>query len=879
MNLRLQDVLEGTHGNYILPLVWQRGEEEAVIREEMARIDKAGIKAVCIESRPHPDMLGPGWWKDMDIIMDEARRRNMKVWVFDDNHFPTGNANGRLKEAPDELRRVFVAERHIDALGPVKEASFLINPWLSEGEVLEAVVAARREGADDTLAGEFIDLMPFVQGGVLYWDIPDGLWRVFLIVRTTAGQNEKYKDYINPLAADSVRVLIDACYVPYYERYRNDFGGTFAGFFSDEPGFYNDKATYDFESKLGKKGVVLPWTIDLLSLLEAEFGATYRNYLPLLWHEAGSELTGAVRFAYMNVVSRLYAEHFSGQIGAWCREHRVEYIGHVIEDNNVHARLGCGPGHFFRALSGQDMSGVDVVLWQLVPGFDEAPFTWIAGQTDSEFFHYGLAKLASSLGHIDPKKKGRTMAEVFGAYGWAEGLKLMKWLTDHMLVRGVNYFVPHSFSQKEFPDSDCPPHLYARGQNPQYRYYRVLNDYTNRMSHLLTGGRHRATTAVLYHAEAEWSGSFMYFHKPVKELMRSQIDCDILPIDAIVESAEVADGRLKAGAEDYGCLIVPYAEALPAKLLLRLAVMADQGLPLLFIDGLPKRSSEGADVSATLARLSAQPSVHLVSLSELVIRVKELGFSEVTVENEEPYLRYYHYEHSDLDVYVFFNEHPTNAVDTTVRLPVRGTVLAYDALLNKIFPVSCEEAQEGASVSLRLSPYESIVYVAGEGLGNMAATLESRGMFPQRYGEKNEFEINGPWTISTATSVQYPAFVYWGTAERLENMSRVDKLPRFSGTFRYETEFELDDPAGVIRLDLGDVYETAEVWVNGQSAGVRICPPYCLEISGLIQKGNNTLTIEVTNTLVKEQRDFLSRFAQQEPSGLLGPVRLIGGDL
>jgi hypothetical protein len=43
---------------------------------------------------------------------------------------------------------------------------------------------------------------------------------------------------VNPLVAESVRVLIDTAYEAFYARYRNDFGHTFAGFFSDEPGFY-----------------------------------------------------------------------------------------------------------------------------------------------------------------------------------------------------------------------------------------------------------------------------------------------------------------------------------------------------------------------------------------------------------------------------------------------------------------------------------------------------------------------------------------------------------------------------------------------------------------------------------------------------------------
>ncbi len=65
-----------------------------------------------------------------------------------------------------------------------------------------------------------------------------------------------------------------------------------------------------------------------------------------------------------------------------------------------------------------------------------------------------------------------------------EGIGLMKWLTDHMLSRGINHFVPHSFSMKPFPDPDCPPHFYAHGNHPQYEHFGVLMKYMNRLSHL-----------------------------------------------------------------------------------------------------------------------------------------------------------------------------------------------------------------------------------------------------------------------------------------------------------------------------------------------------------------------------------------------------------
>ena len=53
-----------------------------MLREYMKVIYDSNIRAVCVESRPHPDFMGAAWWHDMDIILDEARTRGMKVWIL-----------------------------------------------------------------------------------------------------------------------------------------------------------------------------------------------------------------------------------------------------------------------------------------------------------------------------------------------------------------------------------------------------------------------------------------------------------------------------------------------------------------------------------------------------------------------------------------------------------------------------------------------------------------------------------------------------------------------------------------------------------------------------------------------------------------------------
>ena len=68
-----------------------------------------------------------------------------------------------------------------------------------------------------------------------------------------------------------------------------------------------------------------------------------------------------------------------------------------------------------------------------------------------------------------------------------------------MLVRGINVFVPHAFSPKDFPDPDCPPHFYAHGNNMQSSYLKYLFLYMNRVSHILSGGKSASHVGILYH--------------------------------------------------------------------------------------------------------------------------------------------------------------------------------------------------------------------------------------------------------------------------------------------------------------------------------------------------------------------------------------------
>ena len=109
----------------------------------------------------------------------------------------------------------------------------------------------------------------------------------------------------------------------------------------------------------------------------------------------------------------------------------------------------------------------------------------------------------------------------------------------------------------------------------------------------------------------------------------------------------------------------------------------------------------------------------------------------------------------------------------------------------------------------------------------------------------------------------------------LQDVTSPENLPDFSGVMEYETFFDSPCEGEMwVEIDCGEVGECMEVWLNGNSMGVRIAPPYRVRGKGKLFREDNLLQVRVVNTLVHQQRDYFSRSLPLEPSGLLGPVKL-----
>ncbi len=171
--------------------------------------------------------------------------------------------------------------------------------------------------------------------------------------------------------------------------------------------------------------------------------------------------------------------------------------------------------------------------------------------------------------------------------------------------------------------------------------------------------------------------------------------------------------------------------------------------------------------------------------------------------------------------------------------------------------------------------------------------------------DNKPISVSGPWQISFEKGKKAPEKA---TFKKLKSWtdSDIDGIKYFSGIATYHNSFIIPEEKistkHKIIIDLGNVKEVAQVYINDKNAGILWHTPYKKDISAFLKAGKNSLKIEIANTwanrmagdakLPKEQRITKSNitrlpnawsFALKDipneeygllESGLLGPVKI-----
>jgi hypothetical protein len=204
-----------------------------------------------------------------------------------------------------------------------------------------------------------------------------------------------------------------------------------------------------------------------------------------------------------------------------------------------------------------------------------------------------------------------------------------------------------------------------------------------------------------------------------------------------------------------------------------------------------------------------------------------------------------------------------------IKVPSRGICHIYNAWHNRLEPIDSSPDGTGTSLFVRIEPRKSFAVVFGE-----TADWPVYEM-PAFMGAG--IPITG-WKRSLCASIDYPTF---GPACPVAIPdSLAEERPGFSGFARYEARFYLEYQKPVM-LEITNAAEGLEIFVNGVSAGIQIILPYCYDLSGMVQKGENRLVIEVATTLERERSVNMTNPTEKaiagEPScgsGITGTVFL-----
>ena len=426
------------------------------------------------------------------------------------------------------------------------------------------------------------------------------------------------------------------------------------------------------------------------------------------------------------------------------------------------------------------------------------------------------AKAATSGARLQGAR--RILTEVCGAYGWGLTLDETKWLFDWHLVRGNNLLCPHAvyYSIRDRRAWESEPDLGVH--NVWWPHFHHLAGYGRRLSWLLSDGQHVCDVAIL------GDGNNLPW-RAAKQLYQSQIDFLYLD-DAAVAAATVEAGRLEVGEQRYRVVIV---EGEP--------VLSDESRAIL------DRFREGGG-QVIVYRDGQDVPARLDSLLERDLRLTP----------QHPDLRFLRYRKGGLDYYLLVNE-GEGAIAGQVRLAVSGEIAAWDPLTGGERPIQAEAASDGLHVALELERRESLV---------LAVDTRARFVAPPALLRLTEerIPVDLRWEVRDldGAAVEVPAPGDWVQQRGYE---------LFSGTLRYITELTLPTRAREAWLDLGQVGDSAAVFLDGRQVGVRMWAPYRVCLGRDLAPGTYRLEVRVTNSMANEYE------GSQRPSGLIGPVTLI----
>ena len=472
-----------------------------------------------------------------------------------------------------------------------------------------------------------------------------------------------------------------------------------------------------------------------------------------------------------------------------------------------------------------------------IEGFGLTNFGIRGLRTDPGFFRanysdFSTLKYASSAAHVTGKPYTSSETFTWLTEHFRTSLSQMKPDLDLMFVAGVNHVFFHgtTYSPREaqWPGWKFYASIDMSPTNSIWRDAPYLMQYIERCQSFLQMGQPDNDLLVYAPFHYAWHKGTGTWKTPLQlfdintlsdkmpelkncvgAIEAAGLDCDYIS-DQLLLTTSFVDGQLQTAAGTrYRGLVVPVSKYMPAATQSHLDALAEQGAKIVYAYDNDALASIGAPAEELRTRLGLR----------MLRRKNDTG---------------HHYFISNLSA-----EDVSDYVKLTVDFQ---SAVLFDPMTGSMSNARIEDGR--VYVSLK-SGQSVVLQTYGSAVRAGSDYVKTQELNPQT--------IVGPWTLKF-TADTYPAEgLQTYQLEQLQPWQDLDDATgKAMGTGIYETSFEVSPDlhkaaAGGFRLDLGDVRESARVYVNDVLAGCAWSAPFIIDCGNLIREGRNTLRIEVTN--------------------------------
>ncbi len=849
------------------------------LKKSLVDFHNAGIGGVEItpiygvkgEENNFIDYLSPKWMEMLDYTIQVADSLHMQVdmvlgtgWPYGGSHVTLPHAATKLIVEKYQLKKNETFDRKIE-ISDTKEKT--------PAHLLYVVAYGSN--------GTYANLTDIVKENQLKWKAKKTDYTLYAVFSGKTGQQVKRaapggKGYTLDHYSEEA---LNAYVVPFNNAFKGREGKVRA-IFNDSYEVYGT----DFTPRFFEEFKTLR-------------GYDLKEQLPILLNETDNEMGNRIKSDYRQTLSDLLLNKFDKSWTKWAN------------DKNFKTKLQAhgSPGNLIDLYASADIPECET--------FGSMPFDIPGFRREKEDIREGdadpvMLKFSSSAAHIAGKPLISSETFTWLREHFKTALSQCKPEAEDLMLNGVNHIFLHgstySPTKAAWPGWKFYASVNFNANNNIWEDAPSLFSYIANCQSMLQQGK-SDNEILLYwpifdtwdkyqkgtlffqfkiHSLSEWLYETS-FYDTTKSLMKKGYGVDFIS-DNFIAEAKVVDGKISLPGGTFKSLIIPSCKKMPLATLQKLIELQKAGAKIIF-EGLPESVPGFHDYKKQELELQTILAANKTSVTPVsdIFKVLEdaqiypetlvntgLKFTRRTIDGEKIY---------------YLVNHSSKTIEGFIPLQIGNKeVVIFDPLNRDFGNAIVQKTANTTLVKLKIEPGQSYFL--------KTENTASQKKWNYYEATADAVPLNEKWQVTfDKGGPQLPPAAIVSNLESWTKLS--PEAEAFSGSATYTLQFDnKNNKAENWNLNLGDVRESAKVWLNDKFIGTAWSVPYQLNI-GKLKPGKNTLKIQVTNLSANRVRDMELKGQEWKifheinmvdkdykkfdatkwspmPSGLLGPVTI-----